>query len=209
MLAFDFDSTSARQPCPAALPGSLTRQPCLAALPGSLVRQPCPAALPGSLARQPCPAALPGSLARQPCPAALPGSLARQPCPSAGVLWGALWGALRGAIWGALWYVMRVVMRGVLRGVMRELVRTEVIFQSCFALLITNTTGGPKRWKFSNIFVLGKSLESNTEEKVCEMIDQHWIASCSKMHFHGNYIQQSVSQLTYYNNNKKLMLPTE
>jgi hypothetical protein len=43
----------------------------------SLARQPCPAALPGSLARQPCPAALPGSLARQPSPAALPGSLAR------------------------------------------------------------------------------------------------------------------------------------
>jgi hypothetical protein len=40
----------------------------------SLARQPCPAALPGSLARQPCPAALPGSLA----PEALLGSLARQ-----------------------------------------------------------------------------------------------------------------------------------
>jgi hypothetical protein len=37
----------------------------------SFARQPCPAALPGSLARQPCPAALPGSLARQPCQAAL------------------------------------------------------------------------------------------------------------------------------------------
>jgi hypothetical protein len=49
----------------------------------SSARQPCPAALPGSPARQPCPAALPGSLARQPCPAALPGSLARQPCPAA------------------------------------------------------------------------------------------------------------------------------
>jgi hypothetical protein len=45
----------------------------------SLARQPCPAALPGSLARQPCPEALPGSLARQPCPAALH----RQPCPAA------------------------------------------------------------------------------------------------------------------------------
>jgi hypothetical protein len=42
----------------------------------SLARQPCPAALPGSFARQPCPAALPGSLARQLCPAALPGNLA-------------------------------------------------------------------------------------------------------------------------------------
>jgi hypothetical protein len=41
----------------------------------SLARQPCPAALPGSLARQPCPAALPGSLARQPCQTALPRSL--------------------------------------------------------------------------------------------------------------------------------------
>jgi hypothetical protein len=48
----------------------------------NLARQPCPAALPGSLARQPCPAALPGSLARQPCPAALPSSLAQQPCPA-------------------------------------------------------------------------------------------------------------------------------
>jgi hypothetical protein len=44
----------ARQPCPAALPGSLAWQPCLAALPGSLAWQPCLAALPGSLARQPC-----------------------------------------------------------------------------------------------------------------------------------------------------------
>jgi hypothetical protein len=102
--------TIARQPCPAALPGSLARQPCPAALPGSLARQLCPAALPGSqipntaqntallstftmlsayctiactLAMQPCPAAFPGSLTRQPCPAALPGSLARQPCPAA------------------------------------------------------------------------------------------------------------------------------
>jgi hypothetical protein len=75
--------TLARQPCPAALPGSLARQPCPAALPGSLARQPCPAALPGSLARQPCPAALPGSFARQPCTAALPGNLARQPFPAA------------------------------------------------------------------------------------------------------------------------------
>jgi hypothetical protein len=104
--------TFARQPCSAALPGSLARQPCPAALPGSLARQPCPAALPSSLARQPGPAALPGSLARQPCrhftslitgrrpaelqafygrrPAcsiakrflALPGSIARQPCPA-------------------------------------------------------------------------------------------------------------------------------
>jgi hypothetical protein len=40
----------------------------------SLARQPCPAALPGSLAL----AALLGSLARQPYPAALPGSFARQ-----------------------------------------------------------------------------------------------------------------------------------
>jgi hypothetical protein len=45
---------------------SLARQP--------FPRQPCPAALPGSLARQPCPAALPGSFARQACSAALHGS---------------------------------------------------------------------------------------------------------------------------------------
>jgi hypothetical protein len=38
----------------------------------TFARQPCPAALPGSLARQPCPAALPSSLARQPCPADSP-----------------------------------------------------------------------------------------------------------------------------------------
>jgi hypothetical protein len=53
----------ARQPCPAALPGSLAWQPCLAALPGSLAWQPCLAALPGSLVWQPCLAALPASLA--------------------------------------------------------------------------------------------------------------------------------------------------
>jgi hypothetical protein len=45
----------------------------------TFARQPCPAALPGSLARQTCPAALHGSL----CLAALPGSLACQPCPPA------------------------------------------------------------------------------------------------------------------------------
>jgi hypothetical protein len=38
--------TLARQPCPAALPGSLAH--------GSLAWQPCPVALLGSLARQPC-----------------------------------------------------------------------------------------------------------------------------------------------------------
>jgi hypothetical protein len=72
--------TIARQPCPAALPGSLARQPCPAALPGSLAWQSCPAVLPGSLARQSCLAVLPGSLAWQSCPAVLPGSFARQPC---------------------------------------------------------------------------------------------------------------------------------
>jgi hypothetical protein len=55
--------TFARQPCPAALPGSLARQPCPAALPGRLARQPCTVAF----AWQPCPVALPASLARQPC----------------------------------------------------------------------------------------------------------------------------------------------
>jgi hypothetical protein len=42
----------------------------------SLARQPCPAALPGSFAQQLCPAALPGSFALQLCPAALTGSFA-------------------------------------------------------------------------------------------------------------------------------------
>jgi hypothetical protein len=89
--------TIARQPCPAALPGSFARQPCLEAkyqiqlkILHYCLHSPCfqhiaplHAPLPCSLARQPFPAALPGSLARQPCPAALPGSLARQPCPPA------------------------------------------------------------------------------------------------------------------------------
>jgi hypothetical protein len=46
----------------------------------TFARQPCPAALPGSLAWQTWPADLPVRLARQPCPPALPSNLARQPC---------------------------------------------------------------------------------------------------------------------------------
>jgi hypothetical protein len=55
-----------RQPCPAALPGSLARQP----LPGSLARMPCPHNI-----RSTFPAALPGQLTFH-----FPGNLARQPC---------------------------------------------------------------------------------------------------------------------------------
>jgi hypothetical protein len=45
----DLDYVRAWQPCPAALPSSLSRQPCPPALPASLARQPCPPALQKSL----------------------------------------------------------------------------------------------------------------------------------------------------------------
>jgi hypothetical protein len=95
-----------------------------------------------------------------------------------GIMSGIMRGINRGINGGNMRGVMRVVMRGVLRGVMRELVRTEVIFQSCFALLITHTIAPVSQKDESLVIYLSlvrvqTFRESHTEEKVCEMIDQH------------------------------------